>query len=76
MEIGPSSPEMDSLKEIESMLVAICRPLAQIWALRTGQTAYRGHVVNLEQRAHKFFANPPPHTPTPHPSGLPILLTR
>ena len=63
MSIGPSFPELDCLTEIESMLAAIYHPLTQIWTLRTGQAAYRGHVVNLEQRAHKFFANLPPRRP-------------
>ena len=53
------------------MLVAIYHPLAQIWTLRTGQAAYHEHVVNFEQRTHKFFANLPPP-----PSDLPILLIR
>ena len=60
MDIGQSFPELDCLTEIESMLVAIYHPLTQIWTLRTGQTAYHGHVVNLEQRTHKFFFQPPP----------------
>ena len=53
------------------MLVAIYRPIAHLWTLRTGKTAYHGPVVNLEQRAHKFFANLPPPPP-----DLPILLIR
>ena len=59
MDICPSFPELDGLTEIESMLLAIYRPLTQIWTLRTGQTAYRGHVVNLEHRTRKFFPNSP-----------------
>ena len=47
----PSSHGLDILTEIESMLVALYRPIAQIWAIRTGQTAYLGHSANLEQRA-------------------------
>ena len=39
MYIGPSFTELDALNEIESMLVAIYHPLAQVWTLRSGKTA-------------------------------------
>ena len=56
MDIRPSFPDLDFLTEIESMLVAIYHPLTHIWTLRTGQTAYRGHVVSLEHLTRKFFS--------------------
>ena len=59
MYIGPSFTEIDALNEIESMLVAIYHPLAQVRTLRPGQTAYVGHVVNLQQKCHRFFSKLP-----------------
>ena len=68
MYIGPSFTELDALNEIESMLVAIYHPLAQVWTLRPGQTACVWHVVNLQQKCHKFSSKlpPPPSDPPPY----------
>ena len=71
MDIGPSFPELSALTEIESMLAARVHPLVQVWTVRTGQAAYVGHVVNLEQRVAKFFDNLPIS-----PREVPILLIR
>ena len=69
MHIGPSFQELDALTEEEQMCVARVRPLVQIYSVRTGQVAYVGHVVNLEQKVKKRYDNLPPH-----PRELPILL--
>ena len=70
MYIGPSFPELDALTDVEQMCVARARPHVQIYSVRTGQEAYVGHVVNLEQEVKKRYDNLPPR-----PRELPILLT-
>ena len=69
MYIGPSFPELNALTHVEQMCVARVHPLVQIYSVRTGQVAYVGHVVNLEQKVKKWYDNLPPH-----PRELPILL--
>ena len=71
MYIGPSFSELNALTHVEQMCVARVRPLVQIYSVRTGQVAYVGHVVNLEQKVRKWYDNLPPH-----PRELPILFIR
>ena len=53
--MGPSFPELDTLTEIEHMLVARVRPLVQIRTVRTGLAAYIGRIANLEKKVEYFF---------------------
>ena len=71
MNIGPSFDELNCLTDVEQMLVARAHPIVQVWAIRTGQSAYVGHVVNLQQKVVEFFSNLPPN-----PKDLPTLLIR
>ena len=68
MHIGPSSPELDALTDVDQMCVARVRPLVRIYSVRTGQVAYVGQVVNLEQEVKTRCDNIPPRQ-----MELPIL---
>ena len=64
-----SFPELNCLAAVDQMCVALVRPPVQVYSVRSGQEAYVGHVVNLEQNVASWYDALPPH-----PRGLPVLL--
>ena len=60
MYIGQSFPEPNCLADVEQMCVARVRPLVQVYSVRSGQKAYVGHVVNLEQKVDTWYKDLPP----------------
>ena len=66
MNIAPPFPDPNYKTAIESILVAIDRPVAHVCTLRAGQKSYFGRAVNMRREFHMLF----PRLPAP-PSDLP-----
>ena len=68
MYVGQSFPELNCLADVEQMCVARARPIVRVYSVRSGEKAYVGHVVNLEQKVATWYENLPPR-----PKNLPVL---